>query len=67
MAYIAQDGERDEESIKRAEENVALWKSDGRRPFPNHSRDTIRALKGTLDYPPEGSVESKPKSEGEKD
>lgn len=61
-AYIAQDGERDEESIKKAEESVAIWKSEGRLPFPNHTRDDIRTLKGTLDYPPEGSVEAKPKT-----
>ncbi len=58
-AYIAQDGERDEESIKKAEENVATWKSGGSLPFPNHTRDDIRSLKGTLNYPPEGSVDEK--------
>ncbi len=58
-AYIAQDGERDEESIKRAEESVAALKSEGSLPFPNHTRDDARSLKGSLIYPPEGSVETK--------
>jgi MscS family membrane protein len=61
-AYIAQDGERDEESIKKAEENVAAWKSEGSLPFPNHTRDDIRSLKGRLNYPPEGSIDEKKKT-----
>ena len=61
-AYIAQDGERDEESIKKAEESIAAWKSEGSLPFPNHTRDDARSLKGTLKYPPEGSVETKKKT-----
>lgn len=60
-AYIAQDGVPDEDAIRKAEESVALWKSEGRLPFPNHTRDDIRSLKSTLDYPPEGSVENKHK------
>lgn len=65
-AYIAKDGEPDEKAIRKAEESVALWKSEGRLAFPNHTRDDISALKGTLDFPPEGSVDAKPKKQ-EKD
>ncbi len=58
-AYITQDAEIDEKLIKDAETKVADMEAGDGVPFPNHSKDELKKLKGTLTYPPEGSTEAK--------
>jgi MscS family membrane protein len=37
---------------------VDSWRKAGKLPFPRLTADRIEQLKGTLDYPPRGSVEA---------
>ena len=56
--YLARDGGLDAESAAAAEAEVERWRRSGQLPFPQLSRDRADALRGTLDYPPRGSVET---------
>jgi MscS family membrane protein len=58
-AYIAQDAEIDQKLVKNAETRVTDMEAGDGVPFPYHSKDELRKLKGTLAYPPEGSTEAK--------
>ena len=55
--YLARDGGIDAERAERAETAVKTWRRSGALPFPRLRRDEIDHLRGTLDYPPRGSVE----------
>ncbi|MTI42833.1 MscS family membrane protein [Roseibium hamelinense] len=56
--YMAQDDGLNEDLSARADEEVAAWRRSGTLPFPRLTPDRMKALDGTLDYPPEGSSES---------
>jgi MscS family membrane protein len=55
--YLARDGGLDAERATAAEDAVKAWRRSGRLPFPRLAGDEIERLRGTLDYPPRGSVE----------
>jgi MscS family membrane protein len=56
--YLGRDDGLDVESAKRAAKEVETWRKAGNLPFPRLTADRIEQLKGTLDYPPRGSVEA---------
>ena len=53
--------EKNEELTAAAEEQVRAWRETGELPFPDMPEPQREALKKTLNYPPEGSVDFKPK------
>lgn len=56
--YLGRDEGIDKERKDDAEAIVAGWRQSRQLPFPRLSEDQIARLRGTLDYPPRGSVES---------
>lgn len=56
--YLGRDEGIDAERKVDAEAIVAGWRQSQRLPFPHFSEDQTAKLRGTLDYPPRGSVES---------
>jgi hypothetical protein len=40
---------------------VEDWRRSGELPFPNMALQRRKEIRGTLDFPPAGSVENKPK------
>lgn len=56
--YLARDRGLDAESGAAAEAEVERWRRSGQLPFPRLARARADALRGTLDYPPRGSVEA---------
>jgi MscS family membrane protein len=58
--YFARDGGLDEERRKAAEQSVREWTEAGELPFPNMSTQQQEQLAGTLQFPPEGSVDRRP-------
>jgi len=56
--YIGRDDGLDSERGKTAANEVESWRKAGKLPFPGLAADRIEQLKGTLDYPPRGSVEA---------
>ena len=57
--YFARDDGVDEEKKRAAEEQVHEWTEKGELPFPDMTEAQREALKGTLDFPPKGSVSYK--------
>ena len=57
VIYTARDGGLDEERTARAEETVAQWRSEGKLAFPHLTPEQIEGVRGTVEYPPEGSSE----------
>jgi len=57
VMYTARDGGLDEERTAEAEEAVAKWRHEGMLAFPRLTLEQIERLRGTVDYPPEGSSE----------
>lgn len=57
-AYVAQDAPADEKVKKSAEEAIGTWRNNQELPYPDPSRQRKKELKGTLDFPPEGSVDA---------
>jgi MscS family membrane protein len=57
--YFARDDGLDDEKKKAAEQQVLEWKEKGELPFPDMTAEQQEALSGTLDFPPEGSIEYK--------
>ena len=55
--YLGRDGGLDEDRTQQAVEEVETWREIGELPFPRLHRRRMDELKGTLDYPPRGSVE----------
>ncbi|MFZ0240457.1 MAG: mechanosensitive ion channel family protein [Desulfobacterales bacterium] len=56
--YMGRDDGLDVERGKTAAKEVESWRKAGKLPFPRLAADRIEQLKGTLDYPPRGSVEA---------
>ena len=56
--YMGRDDGLDGECGKTAAKEVESWRKAGKLPFPRLAADRIEQLKGTLDYPPRGSVEA---------
>jgi len=63
--YVARDGGLDIKKGEKAKESVRQMRRRGRLPFPRLTRDEIERLKGTLDYPPLGSLEASGEVPGE--
>jgi MscS family membrane protein len=62
--YLGRDDGLDAKRTDAAEAQVRQWRDEGRLPFPNFSPEQMRQLRGSLVYPPPGSMEpSAPKSE----
>jgi MscS family membrane protein len=57
--YFARDDGVDDEKKRAAEEQVHEWTEKGELPFPNMTEEQLEALKGSLDFPPRGSIEYK--------
>ncbi len=57
--YFTRDDGLDEERRHAAEQQVREWTEAGELPFPDMSEEQRDALAGTLNFPPEGSVEHK--------
>jgi len=55
--YLARDGGMDAERTQAIEAEVRDWRADGALPFPGLARERVAALDGSLDFPPEGSVD----------
>ena len=56
--YMGRDDGLDGERGETAAKEVESWRKAGKLPFPRLTADRIEQLKGTLDYPPRGSVEA---------
>lgn len=56
--YMGRDDGLDSERGETAAKEVESWRKAGKLPFPRLTADRIEQLKGTLDYPPRGSVEA---------
>jgi len=56
--YMGRDDGLDGERGETAAKEVESWRKVGKLPFPRLAADRIEQLKGTLDYPPRGSVEA---------
>jgi MscS family membrane protein len=54
--YFTRDTGLDAERTQAAEAEVQSWRSDGALPFPQLDPTRIKALDGTLAFPPEGST-----------
>jgi MscS family membrane protein len=55
--YFGRDDGLDRELSEAAKQQVADWRRRGALPFPDPAAARIDDLAGTLDYPPQGSVE----------
>jgi len=53
--YLGRDGGVDATRTRAAEAQVEAWRKQGELPFPDFAEREIRALEGTLPYPPEGA------------
>ena len=53
--YMAKDAGVSEEKTKEAEERVRQWREHDEMQLPKFDEARINELKGTLDYPPNGS------------
>ena len=53
--YMAKDTGVSEEKTRVAEETVKAWRKKDEMQLPKFDEDRINELKGTLDYPPDGS------------
>ncbi len=59
--YLETGGAPSSESAEAIAQRVAEWRKDGRLHLPKFSDERIAELKGTLDYPPEGSSAAPPR------
>jgi len=55
--YFARDDGLDDEKKRAAEEQVREWTENGELPFPDMTEAQRKTLKGTLEFPPKGSIE----------
>mgnify|MGYP001820578497 FL=1 len=62
--YLGRDGGLDEQLSEAAKEHVASWRRTGTLPFPNPAAARIDELEGTLDFPPDGSVDETQSDDG---
>ena len=58
-SYLCRDGGLDEKASRKAENEVDLWRKEGKLPFPVLPSEKIDELENTLDYPPAGSYTEK--------
>lgn len=56
--YLARDSGVDKERTERTEAIMRALREESQLPFPEFDTDTRARLDGTLDYPPEGSVDT---------
>ena len=63
--YFVRDDGLDDEKKRAAEEQVHEWTEKGELPFPDMTAEQQKALAGTLDFPPVGSIEYKTMEESE--
>ena len=56
---IEQNEEIDGQRRTEVEEVVAQWRKEDQLPFPELSEKEIQTLEGSLDYPPQGSPQTK--------
>src|SRR5690606_3888368 len=54
--YFAPDQSTDRDKTQVAEEQVRQWREAGDLPLPQFDPDHIASLRGSLEYPPPGSV-----------
>ena len=54
--YLGRDGGLDAEKSKAAEASVEGWRQSGDLQVPRFRPETIRELRGKIDYPPEGAA-----------
>jgi MscS family membrane protein len=50
--YMGRDDGLDPEGTRRAEEQVQVWRREGKLPFPDFSEEEIAEIDGTAEYPP---------------
>ena len=55
--YFARDTAPDEKTVRSAEEQVRKWEGAGELPVPRFPPERIAALRGTIDYPVNGSAQ----------
>ena len=60
LNYEARDARKNEELVAAAEAQVKAWREAGELPFPDMPEPQQEALKNTLNYPSEESVDYKP-------
>ena len=53
---MGKDNGLDEETGKKAMEQVEAWRRSGQLPFPDPSPEALESISDTLDYPPRGSA-----------
>ncbi|MFO8005686.1 mechanosensitive ion channel family protein [Thioalkalivibrio sp.] len=64
--YLARDGGVDAERTERAEAIMRELRKGNELPFPEFDLHTRSELRDTLDFPPEGSVDSGPRGDANK-
>jgi MscS family membrane protein len=57
--YFARDPGPDQKQTQAAEAQVRQWRGEGRLPFPDFSPEQLERIRGSLAYPPPGSVAAK--------
>ena len=60
--YLSQDSGLDRERSRAAEAEVQAWRAKGVLPFPEFPPEQREQLRGTLDFPPDGSPNARPAS-----
>jgi MscS family membrane protein len=53
----------DAERARQAAAEVQRWREEGTLPLPEFPADRVTGLRDTLDYPPKGSAQSRPRTE----
>jgi MscS family membrane protein len=56
--YFARDPGPDQEQTQAVEAQVRQWRAEGRLPFPDFSPEQLERIRGSLAYPPPGSVKA---------
>jgi MscS family membrane protein len=54
--YLGRDGGLDAAKAEAAEANVRAWRDEGTLPFPNFSPEQAGRIRGSVEFPPPGSV-----------
>jgi MscS family membrane protein len=54
--YLSRDSGLDTERATLAEAQVRHWRDEGQLPFPNFTVEQIAQIRGSVVYPPKGSV-----------
>jgi len=57
--YFAKDGGFCQEKADEISEKIKTWKETNDLPLPNFASEDIEKLRGTISYPPDGSVSNK--------